>query len=457
MFSRCVVTFIGISFLLAVLPGCSMLYDRLGGPYKGGAADAYRPGGLSADARRLIDAAFNGFQHQSLYDHHVHFFGNGETERYSFCPGLDKLPADLRPTINFERITQHQDWYERPFFTGVFLDAVDVSDIGEMDEQYMKRLVELAAFYGPPSHVDNPQASPYTSVFMLYAMDAAYGADGSRDKHSFNYVSNQFVLELSRCLNERIRASDGFIHNRFEAVGSVNPMRKAEHGVGYVMRERDAWMAELDYLAQHEIRWIKWRPSSMALDPLLVSEAFYRELRSRGIGILTHTGKSKGLDLGEALDDLAAPRRMRKALDAGVDVVLLHAGRAGGVDGGASYYQEFVDLLQRYAGSEARVYGELSAVPYKDTAAVFEQILQDDFVLDRMLNASDYPAVTPHIYAYGSLKDLFRRGWLTRTDFESLDEVLHYNPLLFDFVLKRTLSIDGRKLPPRIFLGTARH
>jgi hypothetical protein len=37
------------------------------------------------------------------------------------------------------------------------------------------------------------------------------------------------------------------------------------------------------------------------------------------------------------------------------------------------------------------------------------------------------------------------------TDQAALDEIYSYNPLLFDFVMKRTIRVGGRKLPDTVF------
>jgi hypothetical protein len=45
-------------------------------------------------------------------------------------------------------------------------------------------------------------------------------------------------------------------------------------------------------------------------------------------------------------------------------------------------------------------------------------------------------------------------GFLSKSEGESLKEVYDYNPLLFDFVLKRTLKLPGtsKSLPASIFM-----
>ena len=45
-------------------------------------------------------------------------------------------------------------------------------------------------------------------------------------------------------------------------------------------------------------------------------------------------------------------------------------------------------------------------------------------------------------------------GYLAEPEAEPLKEIYDYNPLLFDFVLKRTLKLPGanRRLPAGIFM-----
>jgi hypothetical protein len=47
-----------------------------------------------------------------------------------------------------------------------------------------------------------------------------------------------------------------------------------------------------------------------------------------------------------------------------------------------------------------------------------------------------------------------KRGYLAPAEANSLQEVYDFNPLLFDFVLKRTLKLPGtdRRLPAGIFM-----
>jgi hypothetical protein len=48
------------------------------------------------------------------------------------------------------------------------------------------------------------------------------------------------------------------------------------------------------------------------------------------------------------------------------------------------------------------------------------------------------------------------RGWLKMGEAAVIKEIREYNPVLFDFVLKRTLRVNGKKLSNTVF-ETARH
>jgi mannonate dehydratase len=70
---------------------------------------------------------------------------------------------------------------------------------------------------------------------------------------------------------------------------------------------------------------------------------------------------------------------------------------------------------------------------------------------ERMVNGSDYPAIVPHVFLEDTLDGLVKRGWLTERQADLLDELYLYNPLLFDFVMKRTLEKGGKRIPREFF------
>ena len=64
-------------------------------------------------------------------------------------------------------------------------------------------------------------------------------------------------------------------------------------------------------------------------------------------------------------------------------------------------------------------------------------ILKRQDLHPRLINGSDYPL--PAINFLIHTRSLARDGFITAEERESLNEIYDYNPLLFDFVLKRTV------------------
>lgn len=69
------------------------------------------------------------------------------------------------------------------------------------------------------------------------------------------------------------------------------------------------------------------------------------------------------------------------------------------------------------------------------------------------MHGSDYPV--PAINFVVQTKALVKNGYLTKEEREYLNEIYHYNPLLFDFAVKRTIRSpdEGNKFSDCIFLA----
>ncbi|MGI9450636.1 MAG: hypothetical protein ACR2QH_08385, partial [Geminicoccaceae bacterium] len=82
----------------------------------------------------------------------------------------------------------------------------------------------------------------------------------------------------------------------------------------------------------------------------------------------------------------------------------------------------------------------------------------------RIINGSDYPV--PALSIINPTSNLLASGFLRRAEDpddalaherkRALDEIYSYNPLLFDFVLKRVLRVDGRPIPRATFFSLER-
>jgi hypothetical protein len=78
-------------------------------------------------------------------------------------------------------------------------------------------------------------------------------------------------------------------------------------------------------------------------------------------------------------------------------------------------------------------------------------VIEREELHGRLVNGSDYPL--PAINLLIRTKPLVRAGYLKEEEGTALREIYGFNPLLFDFVLKRCLKLPGtqRRLPASIF------
>jgi hypothetical protein len=69
-----------------------------------------------------------------------------------------------------------------------------------------------------------------------------------------------------------------------------------------------------------------------------------------------------------------------------------------------------------------------------------------------LVNGSDYPL--PAINVLIRTGALVKQGYITSEERVCLNEIYDYNPLLFDFVLKRAIKVPGteQRLPASIFM-----
>ena len=71
-----------------------------------------------------------------------------------------------------------------------------------------------------------------------------------------------------------------------------------------------------------------------------------------------------------------------------------------------------------------------------------------------MVNGSDYPL--PAVSFLNPTMELLRKGFISKAEQEALDEIYGYNPLLFDFVVKRTIRHPTQpdlRLPDSMFVS----
>jgi mannonate dehydratase len=177
--------------------------------------------------------------------------------------------------------------------------------------------------------------------------------------------------------------------------------------------------------------------------------------------LLAHTGAEYAVDVpsGQTYNN---PLLFRRALDHGVKVIFAHCaslGKSRDIDKGENGPMvPSIELFARIMADhrhENLALGGFSAVTMVNRdREVIEQIVRTEEWHDRLVYGSDYPlpAVTPIF----SPRNFVQWGMLPESEAEILSQVRRYNPMLFDVMLKRRISVDGRRIKSTAF-ETRRH
>jgi mannonate dehydratase len=258
-----------------------------------------------------------------------------------------------------------------------------------------------------------------------------------RPELSAFHTPNEYVLRLAAR------------HEELLACASIHPYR-----VDAVER--------LDAAVEAGARAVKWLPNSMGIDPDSPRcDAFYRRLAELRIPLITHGGREYAVDMRHN-QELGNPLRLRRALDHGARLVVAHCASFGSLndldepEGERRQLQAF-DLFMRLftdAQYEDRLFADISGLTLVNRSArVLRELLMAQELHPRLVNASDYP-IPALGFLFSPLKLEFE-GFLTRGQRDLCNRISRVNPLLFDFVLKRTLAVEsgGRsyRLSPATF------
>lgn len=366
---------------------------------------------ISPKSADLIKRAFDDIDPQKLVDHHVHVAGVGVGGTNTF--------------VNQKMRTWKHPFHRLKF--KVYMSSACATDEDKADTQLVERLANLVRHIrGHGKH-------------RLLAFDKHYRRDGSvnLEKTEF-YAPNEYVFELAESYPEL------FVPNI-----SVNPYRP------------DA-IAELEKCAKRGGRIVKWLPNAMGIDPSDPQcDPFYQKMKELDLILLSHGGEEKAVEAEED-QKLGNPLLLRRALDHGVKVIVAHCAGLGtneDLDSKERRQVHNFELFLRLMGEkryEGLVFGEISAMTQFNRAGKpLQTILAREDLHERLVNGSDYPL--PAVNVLIRTRPLVKRGFITRSEGESLKEIYDYNPLLFDFVLKRTLKLPGtsKSLPPSVFMTNA--
>jgi mannonate dehydratase len=357
-------------------------------------------------AHELVRSAWAGLDPAQVWDTHAHLMGIGDA-----ASGVVVDPRSQSPLSPGE--------YARRLF---FLNAGCAQGAPHgTDRGYVERaLALLAALRG--------------TKMLLYAFERAHDERGAPlPQRSGLYVPDAYARDTARAYPQA-----------FEWVASVHPYRAD-------------CVPALERARAEGARAVKWLPAAMGIDPAsALCDRFYAALARLRLPLVTHAGLSRAI-LGTDLQDYGNPLRLRRALDAGVRVVVAHCASMGedrDLDRGAhgplvESFALFARLMDepRYA---PLLYGDLSAITQVRRAAdALPRVLERADWHARLLNGSDYPL--PGMMPLFSTEYLVALGLLERSAAPVLAEIRRYNPLLYDFVLKRSLRRGTASLGARVF------
>jgi mannonate dehydratase len=308
--------------------------------------------------------------------------------------------------------------YARRLF---FMNAGCVHDVqGSVDRAYVERMRNLVDGMRPGVKL------------VLFAFDRAHDERGAPDlERTTFYVPDAYTRDTAKRYPEYFRWAASVHPYRGDALEALNEA-KAGGAVA-----------------------VKWLPSSMNIDPAAQKcERFYRQLAMLDLPLISHAGEERAA-VGSGLDDLGNPLRLRRALDAGVRVVIAHCASMGeDVDldrGAAGPRTPSFSLFKRvFAQYPKNCYADISAMTQTNRAgpALAEVIEREDWHA-RLLNGSDYPL--PGVMPIFSVDYLISLGLLDKASGPILTEIRQHNALLFDFVLKRRLRSNGKAFAARVF------
>jgi len=388
--------------VLITITACSFIVKPIAGNFS--KEPHLRYSSLSKEAKKMIEESFKGIDFSKYRDVHVHLVGIGDGGSGAWVNPKMREGFHL-----FERIKY-----------AVYMSASGVEGEKNVDQQYLQRLVKLTKGF------------PRGAKFHLFAFDKFYNEQGDADlNHTSFYVPNNYMMKVV-ALHPDV----------FVPVASIHPYRK------------DA-LEKLEFYAKKGIRFLKWLPNAMGIDASHPkSLEFLAKMKELNMVLITHIGEEKAVE-GEAFQALGNPLLFRKVLDMGLKVIMAHLGTLGDckdLDSEKGEMKSCYELFWRLFKDpkyEKNLYADASAITiFSRTKHIHHMISHTDFH-HRIIHGSDYPLPAVNI--------LYRTGQYAKlklipiNEREILNEIYDYNPLVFDFVVKRRLGHEENQFSTKIF------
>lgn len=354
----------------------------------------------------VVAAAWEGLDAARVWDAHVHLIGTGDGG------------SGIWVNPNMRSLWHPMQFAQFQFYLNASCATLETS----VDAGYVDRLVRLQRDFRRGARA------------MLLAFDYRVDEQGRELKKSSPFhVPNEYA------------AAVGQAHpDIFEWIASIHPYRAD-------CVERLAWAAA------HGARAVKWLPGAMGIDPAApLCDRFYEALRQHAIPLLTHAGDEHAVDVADS-HRLNNPLLLRRPLEHGVKVIVAHCASIGhstdlerAPTGAEVPNIELFARLMAEPRYEGLLFGDVSAVAQvnRDLETIALIVERTEWH-PRLINGSDYPL--PGVMPLFSLQRYVDAGWLTPAQAEVLSQIRRHNPLLFDFVLKRSVVINGKRFAAQVF------
>ncbi len=370
-------------------------------------ARAGKPGGpLSPEAQALIAEAWKGLDPARVLDTHVHVLGTGAGGTGCF---IGKRFTSASSPIEYLKFT-------------VYEQAAGVTDLEQCDVQYIDQLAGYLSRQAPHGRA------------LIFAFDQLHDDDGKpRPDESEFFTPNEYVTALAK------KHPDYFV-----ACASVHPYRP------------DAVDA-LEKAVEAGAVAVKWLPNAMNIDPASPKcDAFYDAMARLKVPLISHAGEEKAVH-AEERQRLGNPLKLRRPLERGVITVVAHCASLGqnpDLDKEGQPFTDNFELFKRLMLDkqyEGRLWGEVSAMTIVNRiGAPLKEVLENPELSSRLINGSDYPL--PAINVLMQTRAVESNGFITAEQRKALNEIDQHDPLLFDFVMKRVLQSNQRRLPDATFM-----
>lgn len=348
-----------------------------------------------------VDDKLSGLKLDQCWDVHTHIIGIGDTNVGVYVPkhtGLSGAMQTVRTKV-FKHYTVD------PGATSI--------DVGYMDR--FDKLVQNA----------------FPGLQALAFGFAPYHSDDGIPQ----YQLSDFVVENIWAYNVTKR------YNSFQYVPSIHPYN--EHAISYLEEAKKQGCVAIKWLTcAHNIH-----PADKRCIP------FYEKLIELDIPLITHAGSEKAVQGKHFDESLGNPLHLRTPLDMGVKVIVAHCATAGNDFDFEVHHKQvpsftlFARLMEekRYADN---LFADVSATTLIANAKWLHVLLQRKDWHHRLLNGSDYPL--PALPVITNLRWLQYHVLLTNQQVKELAKI-KTNPVLYDFILKRSLSYNGNTFANCVF------